>query len=136
MKEYLPRNLTIQLLSEAQRTPEREVCGLIAATDGNPLRLIPVDNIASEPGKRFEMAPQQQIEAMREMRDRGEQLWAIYHSHPDAPAAPSATDLSDANYPEVLYLVISLNTEGVMEMAGYRLQKTEFEPITLEISLH
>ncbi len=135
MKEYLPRDLAVQLLTEAQRNPEQEICGLIAAKSGAPQRLIPVKNIATEPSVLFEMDPQQQIEAMRTIREQDEELWAIYHSHPHAPAAPSAKDLADAAYPEALYLVISLNTEGVMEMGGYRLQEEAFQPVTLETAL-
>lgn len=135
MKEYLPRELAVQLLVEAQREPEQEVCGLIATRDGGPHRLIPIQNIAAEPGTLFEMEPQAQIEAMRAIREQGETLWAIYHSHPHAPAVPSAKDLADTAYPEALYLVISLNTEGVMEMGGYRLQQGHFEPVALETAL-
>ncbi|MBT6079431.1 MAG: hypothetical protein HOG56_03745, partial [Gammaproteobacteria bacterium] len=61
-------------------------------------------------------------------------LWAIYHSHPDAPAAPSAKDLADASYADALYLVISMNTEGVLEMRGFRLQSDIFNEVALETS--
>jgi proteasome lid subunit RPN8/RPN11 len=131
MKEYLPRELALALLAEAQRSPAQEVCGLIAARGGTPQRLIPIRNIATDPSRRFEMEPQQQIEALREIRQQGEQLWAIYHSHPDAPARPSARDLDDAAYPDALYLVISLNTEGVMELGGFRLQNDRFIEVAL-----
>lgn len=135
MTEYLPRDLAVQLLAEAQSTPEKEVCGLIAAKNGNPSRIIPIQNIAPTPGTLFEMEPQRQIEAMKEIREAGETLWSIYHSHPHAPATPSAKDLADAAYPEALYLVISLNTEGVMEMGGYRLKEGDFQPVTLETTI-
>ena len=67
------------------------------------------------------MDPRDQIDALREMRERGESLFAIYHSHPDSPPAPSETDLKQAGYPEALYLIISLDTKGVLEMRGWRL---------------
>ena len=130
--EYLPRTLAVQLLTEAQKDPEREVCGLISSHNGTPTRLIPIDNIASTPGTLFEMDPQQQIEAMREIREQGDELWAIYHSHPHAPATPSTKVLNGAAYPEALYLVISLNTEGVLEMQGFQLEKQQFIPVALE----
>ena len=57
------------------------------------------------------------------MREQQEELFAIYHSHPTAPAEPSATDLEMANYPDALYLIISLNTKGVLEMRGFRLNR-------------
>jgi len=67
------------------------------------------------------MEPQAQIDTLRCMRERDETLFAIYHSHPDTPPSPSALDLEQPGYPEALYLIISLNTRGVLEMRGWRL---------------
>jgi proteasome lid subunit RPN8/RPN11 len=67
------------------------------------------------------MKPEEQIEAMRKMRSKGEELFAIYHSHPSTPPKPSAIDLDQANYPGILHIIISLNTKGVLEMRGFRI---------------
>ncbi|MGH8497879.1 MAG: M67 family metallopeptidase, partial [Methylococcales bacterium] len=80
----------------------------------------PVNNIAERPALRFLMDPAQQIDAMRNIRENHEDLFAIYHSHPTAPAEPSATDLEQASYPDALQIIISLNTQGVLEMRGFR----------------
>ncbi len=128
----LPRTLVNRLLSEAQRSPEAEVCGLIAARGGEPTDVYPVTNVANEPGKLFRMDPKGLIEAMRRIRERDETLFAIYHSHPHGPAIPSSTDLREAEYPETLYLIISLGTEGVLEMRGYRLEKENPREVVLE----
>ena len=79
------------------------------------------------------MNPKEQIAAMRDMRERGEDIFAIYHSHPAAPAFPSAIDLAQANYPETLYLIISLQTRGVLEMQGFVLRGTNVTEVPLEI---
>ncbi len=132
MSNHIPRQLAVQLLAEAQKNPEQEVCGLIGGVGNAASRIYPITNIASHPESLFEMDPQEQIGATREIRDNGESLWAIYHSHPHAPAAPSHKDLTDAAYPDALYLVISLNTEGVLEMRGYRMQTGNFIEVALE----
>ena len=72
-----------------------------------------------------------QIEAMRQMREQGETLFAIYHSHPHAPAEPSHLDIEQANYPEALYLIISLNTKGVLELRAFTLQHGEATAVEL-----
>ncbi len=131
--QRLPRTLVNRLLTEAQRSPDTEVCGLIGAKDGEPRSVYPVTNVAGEPGRLFEMDPREQIDAMRRMREEGETLFAIYHSHPHAPAEPSRADLEQAAYPDVLYLIISLNTEGVLEMRGYRLADGQVHPVELEV---
>ena len=80
------------------------------------------------------MEPAAQIEAMRRMREGGEELFAIYHSHPHAPAEPSAQDLQEAAYPEALYLIVSLDTKGVLEMRGFRLHHGEVDRVDLEVA--
>jgi len=117
----LPRALVNQILHHAQATPELEVCGLIGAKDGIPTSSHPVTNAATHPQVRFQLDPAGQIEAMRQIRDSGEALFAIFHSHPAAPAEPSPVDLAEAAYLDALYLVISLNTKGVLEMRGFRI---------------
>ena len=131
--QRLPRTLVNRLLTEAQHSPDTEVCGLIGAKDGEPRSVYPVTNVAKEPGRLFEMDPREQIDAMRRMREEGETLFAIYHSHPHAPAEPSRADLEQAAYPDALYLIISLNTEGVLEMRGYRLADGRVHPVELEV---
>ncbi len=130
----LPRPLVNQLLTQAQNSPETEVCGLISSRNGQPVKVYPVANIASEPGRLFQMDPEGLIDAMRRIREQDEELFAIYHSHPHSPAVPSATDLQQAEYPDALYLIISLDTKGVLEMRGYRLNNSTLEEIKLEIS--
>ncbi len=117
----LPRALVNQILHHAQSSPEREVCGLIGARDGIPHSCHPVANAAATPQVRFQLDPAGQIQAMRQIRENGEELFAIFHSHPAAPAEPSPTDLAEAVYPDALYLVISLDTKGVLEMRGFRI---------------
>jgi proteasome lid subunit RPN8/RPN11 len=67
------------------------------------------------------------------MRERGEELFGIYHSHPKTPPLPSKSDLAQAAYPEALYLIISLNTKGVLEMRGFRLQGNRYEEVELQL---
>lgn len=117
----LPRALVNQILHHVQSFPEREVCGLIGAKDGIPHSCHPVANTATTPQTRFQLDPAGQIEAMRQIRENGETLFACFHSHPTAPAEPSQMDLAEAAYLDTLYLVISLNTKGVLEMRGFRI---------------
>ncbi|HEX9625864.1 MAG TPA: M67 family metallopeptidase [Acidiferrobacterales bacterium] len=129
----LPRPLVNQLLGLAQHAPREEICGLIAGRDGHYLNAYPVSNIAGDRGHRFEMDPRGQIDALRAMRERDEELMAIYHSHPDAPALPSLTDIAQHEYPGLLYLIVSLDTEGVLEMRGFRIRDGAVQEIGVGI---
>lgn len=118
----LPRKLTNQLLHLAQLSPNTEICGLLGANaNGLPSTCYPISNHADSPHNRFLLEPTQQIATLQQMRDKGESLFAIYHSHPTAPAEPSATDIAQASYPEALHLIISLNTKGILELRGFRI---------------
>ena len=94
-------------------------------------RQLTLKNTADNPESFFNLDPQQQIQAMAQMRDNGEQLFAIYHSHPTSPAIPSSTDIEQANYPEALYIIISLNTKGILELRAYRIADSQFIEVPL-----
>ncbi|MGH8453648.1 MAG: Mov34/MPN/PAD-1 family protein [Nevskiales bacterium] len=119
-KILLPRNLVQQMFHQAQALPDSEVCGLISAVGGAVMRCYPVANVSGDPTHLFDMDTQGQVRAMREIRERGESLFAIYHSHPHAPPEPSARDLELSTYPEAYHLIISLNTKGVLEMRAWK----------------
>ncbi len=130
----LPITLINKILTHAQHSPETEVCGLISAKNGVPGAVYPIANVSDAPQQLFAMEPAAQIEAMRQMREAGEELFAIYHSHPHAPAQPSARDLEEAAYPQALYLIVSLDTKGVLEMQGFRLHDGQVDRVDLEVA--
>ena len=127
----IPRKITNQLLHLAQISPDFEICGLIGGKNGLPVHCYPIKNSAELPRQRFLLDTGQQISVMAKMRELGEDLFAIFHSHPTSPALPSTHDLELAAYPDVLYLIISLNTKGVLEMRGFKINKNT----ALEVSL-
>jgi proteasome lid subunit RPN8/RPN11 len=131
---HIPRRLVNQILEQAQTSPGAEVCGLIASRDGQPSHCYPIANTAQDPVHRFLLNPKQQIDAMRQMREQGEELYAIYHSHPDTPAFPSATDLEQAAYPDVLYFIVSLSTTGTLQMRAFRLKAGDIRAVDFEVA--
>ena len=55
------------------------------------------------------------------MRKNGEELFAIYHSHPTAPAYPSVLDLEMATPENVLHFIVSLNIKGILELRAFKI---------------
>lgn len=129
----LPRGLVQKLFAHAQMEPGCEVCGLVSSRDGKPDGHYPVPNTATNPERLFNMDSAAQVAAMKKMRQRGETLYAIYHSHPGAPAEPSVKDLQEVSYPDAAYLIISLNTKGVLELRAWKLDAEVFREIPLKI---
>ena len=88
----IPRKITNQLLHLAQISPDLEICGLIGSKNGLPTHCSPIKNDDELPQHRFLLDAGQQCLTMARLRELGEELFAIYHSHPTAPAHPSTFD--------------------------------------------
>lgn len=131
----LPRPLVNKILAHAQQNPTVEVCGLIGNSIGNSdtaeKNYYSIDNVANNPGSHFLMDAPQQIKAMKQMREKQQTLFAIVHSHPTADAKPSPLDIKENTYKNVFYIIISLNTKGVLEMRAYIQQEDSMEEIEL-----
>jgi proteasome lid subunit RPN8/RPN11 len=129
----ISRKLTNQLLHLAQLSPSLEICGLIGIQNDSSLHCYPINNVAEHPQQQFLLDASQQIAAMSKMRESNQELFAIYHSHPTAPALPSSEDLALSAYPAALYLIISLNTKGILEMRGFRINQDSAQEISLTL---
>jgi len=127
----LPRPLVNKVLAHAQQNPENEVCGLIGKDTSDNKQYYPIENISETPSCHFFMDAPQQINAMKKMRDKQQQLFAIVHSHPSTAAVPSSLDIEQSSYKEVFYLIISLNIEGVLEMRAYAQQQDSMQEVEL-----
>ena len=132
---YLPRPLVNKILAHAQKNPDIEVCGLIGSSISNNTAAekdyYPIDNVSENPQCRFLMDAPQQIKTIKQMRKKNQALFAIVHSHPKAPAEPSQLDIADNSYKDVFYIIVSLNTEGVLEMRAYTQQEDSMREIGL-----
>jgi len=134
----------IQLLSEhlaaivahARESAPAECCRLFGGDSESRCKtLYPLRNVASSPEQGYEAAPEELFAAQREMRDRGECLVAIYHSHPRASnPAPSETDVRLAFYPSATYLIIGLGGEDPIVKA-FRISEREHSWQTVEYEI-
>ena len=96
-----------RLLAGLRAVYPEEGCGLLAGTSAEVEAVYPVTNrLASQDA--YEMDPAEQVAAMLAIEEEGQQLLAIYHSHPRGPERPSSTDIAQAHYPEAGHLIISL----------------------------
>jgi proteasome lid subunit RPN8/RPN11 len=71
--------------------------------------------------------------AWRDMRRRGLDVLAVYHSHPTSPSVPSRKD-RERNYSEqVVNLIISLQSPEP-DVRGWWLTATEWLPAAWELA--
>src|SRR6476620_6274994 len=106
----LRREHLAAIISHARETSPDECCGMVGSVNGSKSNSIyQLRNVGSDPERAYEAAPEELFVAQRQMRERGETLLAIYHSHPRAEdPTPSATDVRLAYYPAAAYLIVGL----------------------------
>jgi proteasome lid subunit RPN8/RPN11 len=99
-----------KIFAFAKAAAPDECCGLIGGTENGPAETIyPLRNVAVEKNVSYEAAPEDLFAAQRQMRERGESLLGIYHSHPRAAEPePSVSDVRFAYYPRADYFIIGL----------------------------
>jgi proteasome lid subunit RPN8/RPN11 len=99
-----------RLIAYAREADPAECCGLIGGDeDGRAQSIYSLRNVAINSNAAYEAAPEDLFAAQRQMRERGEELLAIYHSHPrSAQPTPSTTDVRLAYYPHAIYFIIGL----------------------------
>lgn len=107
----ISRSLCDAMLAQARSELPNECCGLLAGTVAEGVGRVavryPLVNAAADP-KLFESDPASMFAAEKDMRRRGLDVLAVYHSHPTSPPIPSKTDLARNYSPEVVNLIISL----------------------------
>lgn len=125
-----------EILEHARDTAPRECCGLVGGLNARTQTVYPMRNAAANPLVTYEASPEDLFAAQRSMRERGEQLLAIYHSHPrSADPEPSETDVRLAYYPTAVYLIVGLGDEQA-RLSAFRISESEgtWEPVEYEIA--
>ena len=89
------------------------------------------------PTTRYRPDPRDLVRAFREMDDRGEDLVAIYHSHPASQAYPSPTDRAESaddrgapRFPGAVYVLVSLRGDEP-EVRAFRIENDAVRELVL-----
>jgi [CysO sulfur-carrier protein]-S-L-cysteine hydrolase len=131
MNLVLAPGILEQVIQHSRSTHPKEACGLLVGRSAGD-RFIPMNNISADP-QRYEMDPAELIASLRGLRDTGEELIAIFHSHPYGPAEPSKTDIERAYYPEAAHLIVSLAEPERPQALAFRIAGGEAIPIEVHV---
>lgn len=100
------------LFFHAREGAPEEVCGVLSGSDSTVTTTHRVPNVAAFPRTRYELDPEKQLNAIESAESESE-LLGFYHSHPEGPSKPSATDRAQATWPDAYYVIVSVPENSV-----------------------
>jgi proteasome lid subunit RPN8/RPN11 len=132
---HVPEELFAEMVRHAEAEAPLECCGLLAGMaegeGGRVLGRYPLINAAASPVE-YLSEPRAMFEAFRDMRGKGWDVLAVYHSHPTSAPVPSRTDLARNYSPEVVNLIVSLSSSPPT-VRGWWLTESEYEEAEWEV---
>lgn len=125
------RELLDELIAHARAEAPNECCGMLAGSGGRLTAYFPATNEFASP-MRFQIEASDQIRITNEIEARGEQIAAIFHSHPNSEASPSQTDVNLARWwPGVLWVICSLAADQPV-VRGFEIDGAEVREVELD----
>lgn len=124
-----------KIIEHAKKDTPVEACGYLAGREGEILKQYPMNNI-DKSNEHFSMDPKEQFEVVKKARNEGLDILAVYHSHPDTPARPSAEDIKLAFDPNILYVIVSLASgkpQGIPDIRVFRIHEGVIDTEKLKV---
>jgi proteasome lid subunit RPN8/RPN11 len=129
----IPEIIWNQVIEHLQGQLPKEGCGLLGGTGDTVQTILPGRNIHGTPMKAYFLDPREQFDFIKSLRKQKLELLAIYHSHPDTPPYPSATDMELAYSTEVYNLIVSFTgtNQPLVRNYHYRQGKALEQPLQI-----
>ncbi|MFZ1404475.1 MAG: M67 family metallopeptidase [Anaerolineae bacterium] len=131
----VPAAMQAEIIAHARAGWPEEVCGILRGRDGIVTGLLPATNVAADRRFNYTVDPTILLRQF-DFEEAGEEMIAIYHSHPSSPAYPSATDARQATYPDAVYLICSLQQAQAPVLRGFRLHTLPYDSAASDFPLH
>src|SRR5262245_46953531 len=113
--------------AHARETYPEECCGIllgtITASEKVVRSTIAIRNAEEDAARRrrYTISANDMFAAEMEARRIGADVIGFYHSHPDVPAVPSPTDLREATWPGLSYLILCVRAGDIEDMRSWTL---------------
>ncbi len=128
----LTAEMAEQMLAHSVAGLPNEACGLLAGDDTGVRRLYRLSNADASPVS-YTIDPRGHFEALTDAEANGWELIGAFHSHVNAPAYPSPTDIAGAAEPEWVWVVVG-PVLGSPEIRAFRIQSGEISEEELVIA--
>ena len=100
-----------KIVAHARSCLPEEACGLIGGTETNGVKTIEAVYLlenSDHSSEHFSISPQEQLSAIKDMRQKGIQPLGNWHSHPETSSRPSEEDKRLFFDSKARYLILSL----------------------------
>lgn len=108
----ITRSIHDAMIGHCAETAPCEACGILAGVGESRAESIYRLRNELESATRYNADPRDLIKAIVSMREQGERMVAIYHSHPVSAAVPSRVDHEQNHYGLLPRLIVSLRAEA------------------------
>jgi proteasome lid subunit RPN8/RPN11 len=128
----IPETIHQAVVDHAQSGFPLEVCGILGGSGGAVTSHYPMTNTDAS-NEHFMMDPKEQFAVVKALRAAGEEMLAIYHSHPESPARPSQEDIRLALTPNVCHLIVSLMDRETPVTKAFKISDGVVAPVALTV---
>jgi len=129
----IPKNLFEKILDHCRAAFPNEACGILSGKRGQVSRVYAMTNIEPSPVSYF-MDPGEQLHVQKQMRDNKEEMVAIFHSHPESPAYPSAKDVNLAFYEDAFYMIVGFSRGITGKTRAFAIVEGNVQEINIRIT--
>jgi len=116
----LKKDLFEKVAAHCKKEFPDEACGVFVGKDGKVERAYEMTNADKSP-ESFLMDPKEQLKVMKEARNLGLEIIAVYHSHVASEAYPSAKDVELAFYPAASYAIVTLKDKASPRIRSFKI---------------
>jgi [CysO sulfur-carrier protein]-S-L-cysteine hydrolase len=103
----ISKEITDILYKHGKKEAPLEACGYLAGKNNIVTKHYEMTNI-DKSTDHYRLDPKEQFKVIKEARSENLEILAVYHTHPESPARPSAEDIKLAYDPNITYIIISL----------------------------
>lgn len=132
LKLEIPEYIFSDMVEQARAQAPIEACGILAGGEGRVKKLYKMTN-AERRRDHFMMEPAEQFAAVKEIRSVSLKILAVYHSHPETPARPSAEDIRFALTPGMVYVIISLLGNNGPVIKGFQIDNGTVKEVPIDV---
>lgn len=132
LKLEIPTYIFENMLEQAKAETPLEACGILAGSNSKVEKFYKMTN-TDQRSNHFMMKPKEQFAVVKDIRSTGLELLAIYHSHPETPARPSAEDIRLALTPDIIYVIVSLQDANNPDVKGFLVEEGNVNKVPVKI---